>query len=67
MNIMQPIKRVDMVINLGRKFGTNSNCLRGGYLVHKEVRKRDLLFTINLSVPLNFGSCIHIPPLLKVS
>lgn len=63
--MMQPIKRVNMVVDVGRKPATNSNSLRGGYLVHREVRKRDLLFTINLSVPFNFGSCPHITLLLK--
>lgn len=28
MATMQPIKRVDMVVNVGSKFAINSNCLR---------------------------------------
>lgn len=36
---MQPIKREDMVVNLGRKLPINSNCLKGGDLGHREVRK----------------------------
>lgn len=36
---MQPIKRVDMVVNVGSKFAINSNCLRGGDLGHREERK----------------------------
>lgn len=36
---MQPIKRVDMVVNVGSKFAINSNCLKGGDLGHREERK----------------------------
>lgn len=36
---MQPIKRVDMVVNVGSKYAINSNCLRGGDLGNWEERK----------------------------